>query len=139
MGTPLPPNKPGNNCAWCWGVGKEFGDTTTPHVITAQLYSLQPGEFWEQNDELLLLTPHLMIQGGNPCFFGIDDGIFAWSLQYFGATTFFRVNRNADGLPAFRDSIPPACQLSLVNGLRGPVGNVAFDGHAFFSWNPEDL
>lgn len=139
MGTPLPPNLPGNDCLICWGIGKEFGFAPTPRVVTMQLFSLQPGEFWNPDDEQLLLTPHLLEQAIAPCFWGIDDGIFDWQLQFFAFTTFIRVIRIADGFEVFRDPIGTACQLSINNGRGAPAGGVAFDGHCFISWDPEDL
>lgn len=139
MGTRLPPNEAGNPCGICWGAGKEFGEGPTPTVITAQLYSLQPGEFWNPAHELLLLTPHLLIQGGQPCFWAVQDEFFTWQLQYFNFTTWVRIFLTIGVKQVFRDAIDPACQVSLPNGLAAAANNFAYDGHLLFSWNPEDL
>lgn len=139
MGTPLPPNEPGNDCALCWGVGKPFGDGPTPHMVNASLFMILPGEFWEPSEETLLLSSHQLIQHFGPCFWRVDDGQFVWIFELDGLETRFQVRRNSDNRPVFVGILPEICGTSIESGLFQPLGNVAFSGFANVVWSPGDL
>lgn len=139
MGTPLPPNEPGDNCFVCWGVGKRFGDTTTPRIITVQLFDLQQGDFWNANDEQLLLTPHSLIQGPGPCVYSVNDEKFSWVLVYFFDRTLLIIIRVSDTKVVFRHEATPICLLTIPNELTDPNDVIAINGFANVSWNLEGL
>lgn len=139
MGTPLPPNEPANNCQFCWGVGKPFGDNPTPRVIEARLTRLIPGEFWTDDDDQLLLTTHYLEQRVAPCEWFITDGTFRWSLNYNIQFTSFEVARIADNKIVFVDDQPAPCLVDIPNANIAPAGVVAWNGFANFTWNPEDI
>ncbi|GAH87122.1 unnamed protein product [marine sediment metagenome] len=139
MGTPLPPNERGDLCNVCWGPGKPFGDTPTPHVIIARLTSLLPGEFWDAPAEQLLLVSHYLEQKVAPCEWSINDGSFVWDLNYNVQHTDFDVWRISDHELVFRTPLFFPCAIDLPNSLVDPAGNVAYNGFVNFTWDPEDL
>lgn len=129
MGTPTPPNPGGNQCASCWGVGKEFGPVQTPRVITVTLSGLQPGEEWDADDEMILLTPHLLFQTQFPCTFEIRDDRFQWHINWEPHRTGCCVTRNRDNASVFQQGGGAPCIVVLVNFNDNPVGVAAFSGH----------
>lgn len=139
MGTPLPPNEPGDNCFVCWGVGKKFGNTTTPRIINVRLSALSPGDFWDPADEQLLLTPHSLVQGPGPCRFQVSDAKFSWELIYFFDRTLLSIIRLSDTKVVFRHEAGPNCLTSIPNQLIVPTDVVAFNGFANIDWNLEGL
>jgi len=139
MGTPLPPNKPGNLCSYCWGIGKKFGDTQTPYVLRVQLFDLQPGEFWDPDQEMLLYTPKLLEQTGDPCIFNIHDGAFAWTWYFTATVTAAVVKHVATDTDVFRSAVGQECQLSFSSDIIQPLGEFAMFGSILATWNPEDL
>jgi len=139
MGTPMPRNRPGIPCLNCWGPGEEFGDTPTPHVITVQLFDLEPGENWDPDLEQLLLTPHLLTQTNDPCVYNLSDEHFAWTWYFELTVTAVSVKHIATDSDVFLVSTPPKCQLSLPSDLVQPVFNYAYHGTIVATWNPMDL
>lgn len=139
MGTPLPPNEPGNLCAICWGAGKPLGDSPTPTVIQARLTSLLPGFAWNPDDEQLLWTTHYLTQRGNACEFRIQDGTFEWFLFFGPTNTHFSVTRNADGFLVFFHGTDQPCELDLDNELTLFTDGIAHNGFANLTWDLEGL
>jgi len=139
MGTPLPPNEPGDNCFVCWGVGKSFGNTTTPRKIGVQLFGLEPGDFWDADDDQLLLTPHCLIQGPGACRWQVSDARFSWELIYFFDKTLLSIIRLSDTKVVFRHESSPICLTFIPNELTDPDDVVAFNGNATVSWSLEGL
>lgn len=139
MGTPLPPNEPAAACALCWGPGKAFGNGPPPKVIRMDLCGLQPGEDWEPGDEQLLLTPHFLEKAFGPCNWEIRDAVYNYSLEFDIGWTGCSVTRIVDNKQAFQAASLPICQTVLSSDLHDPVGVVAYDGQAVFTWNPGDL
>lgn len=135
MGTPLPPNESGNRCDSCWGLGKEFGDTTTPRVVEATLISIEPGELWVASDDQQLLTPHSLIQTAHSCSWLIDDGTFIWSLNYNVQFTSFEVKRKSDNKEVFVDPLGDPCHVVVPNGHTDPAGVIAFNGYVVLDWD----
>lgn len=135
MGTPLPANEPGDNCFVCWGVDKEFGNTTTPRIITVQLSGLLPGAFWRPADQQLLLTPHSLIQGPGACRFQVTDAEFSWTLFYLFDRTIFTILRLFDTRSAFLHESIQKCRTSLPNDHTAPLNVIAYNGTASISWS----
>lgn len=128
MGTPLPPNPPGNICANCWGPGEVFGNVATPKYVTVTLSGLKAGEFWVPADETLLLTPHVLIQSMFPCTFEVRDETFQWHLVWDPARTSASVIRIVDNESAFQQGNGDVCVQSLGNFSDEFDGVISFDG-----------
>ncbi len=139
MGTPLPPNEPGFPCNVCWGPGTRFGIADTPKFITAQLFDIQQGEFWEPADEQLLLTPHLLEQLGPGCIWRLNDGTFLFQFLFAPSFTQLNVSHFPSASSAFIAFEFPACLLEVPSVLLTPAGNFGFAGNAVITWNPEGL
>jgi len=139
MGTPLPPNEPGNLCSYCWGPGKEFGETPTPRVLICQLFDLQPAEHWDPTLEQYLWTEHYLLQTADPCVFNISDGKFAWTFYFTPTATAAVVKHIVTDSDAFRASIAIECQLSFASDIIQPIFEYAMFGSILARWNPEDL
>ena len=134
MGTPLPPNKDGNLCAYCWGIGKKFGDIPTPRYVKVQLANLQPGEFWNPDHESLLLYPHILSREIVVCSFSIDDGIFEWRWELRGGSSTFEVQRQSDGKLVTIVIDEPVCQTVFQDPRTSPVNRVAVGSLATVSF-----
>lgn len=135
MGTPLTANEPGDDCIFCWGVGKRFGDTTTPRVIIVTLTNLITGDFGSSTIAAQLLVPHLLEQTIAPCVWEIETDGFLWRLNFPAGVTTLVVERISDGRRAFLDNFPPPCSLTFDNALALPANNIAFGGSASISWS----
>ncbi len=46
MGTPAPIFSDGLDCGFCWGIGKTFGDGTTPKYITLDIVGNIKSDIW---------------------------------------------------------------------------------------------
>ncbi len=139
MGTPLPPNEPGNDCILCWGTGKPFGDGPTPTVIQLRLTSLLPGEFADEADFDNLLVTHWLVQTGLPCLYNIIDGNISWNVNWNPTNTNISVVNLNTVRQVFNNLTFTKCQLDLPNQLTGPDGNIAFGGFANITWDLEGL
>ncbi len=139
MGTPLPPNEPGNDCLVCWGPAKDFGDGATPTVIQLRLTSLLPGEFADQADFDNLLVTHWLQQTGLPCLYNIIDGNISWNVNWNPTNTNISVFNINTVRPVFNNLTFTKCQLDLPNQLTGPTGTIAFGGFANITWDLEGL
>ena len=139
MGTPLPPNEPGNPCTVCWGVGKPFGEAPTPKTLEVRLTSLLPGELWEEELEQLLLTTHYLEQTLSPCFWKIKDGEFTWSLSFDAGATIIQVIRTLQTGTVFASEVYEECVVDIENHITSPNNVFAYNGFANITWNPEDL
>jgi len=139
MGTPLPPNEPGNPCTVCWGVGKSFGDGPTPKVIELRLTSLLPGEYADEADFDNLLVTHWLEQTGLPCVYNIIDGMLSWSVNWNPTNTYISVYNFGTLRTVFHNLTVEKCLLDLPNQNTGPDDNIAWNGFANITWNPEDL
>ena len=139
MGTPLPPNLPGDPCTVCWGPGKPFGDGPTPKVIELRLTSILPGELWEDELEQLLLTTHWLEQQPSPCFYKIKDAEFTWSLSWSAGATIVQVIRTLETGTVFAAEIFEECVVDIPNHITTPGNVFAYGGFANATWNPEDL
>lgn len=135
MGTPLPPNEPGNNCPNCWGPAKPFGDGNTPKVLTVQLFDLAQGINWIPALQKLLLTPHLLIQGPLPCNYGVEDAEFAWSWVWTPTRTAAEVLHLETDSRAFLASVGTLCSTAFDNDNIQPIGNYAFNGSIETTWS----
>ena len=139
MGTRLPRNEPGNNCPVCFGPGKAFGDVVTPHVMQMRLTSLLPGEHWDDAYELTLLTTHWLEQTAQPCLWEIFDAPLRWRLEWHPAITIVSVRDLVTLKFAFVSSQPPICAVDVPSDIIDPVGNIAWNGFANFTWDEEGL
>ncbi|KKL95120.1 hypothetical protein LCGC14_1857800 [marine sediment metagenome] len=139
MGTPLPPNQSGNDCTVCWGTGKPFGDGPTPTVIQLRLTSLLPGEFEDLADFQNLLVTHWLTQQVDPCRFEITDRGFLWFVEWAPTATLVAVRDLSSLRFVFVATLPAICQVDMPSDIAGPAGNIAWNGFANITWNPEDL
>ena len=135
MGTPLTANEPGDNCSSCWGLGKAFGDTVTPHIIRVTLSALFQGALGSSSEDQLLITPQLLIQEAAPCQWAILAGGFEWRVNFAVPLTTLIVRRLSDNKRAFVDDAPPPCSLPFPNALETAPDNVAYGGVATITWS----
>ena len=134
MGTPLPPNEPGEDCTRCWGPAQPFGTGPTPKVLTLKFTGLQQGEFWVPEAEQSLLAPHSCIQTFFPCQW--DEFAPSWFARVaFGdvatriSLTYTPTNRRA-----FDVIVPPRCTRSELNGITTFPTFFAFGGQVDITW-----
>lgn len=139
MGTPLPPNEPGQPCALCFGAGQPFGAGDTPKFITLSLEALVPGQFWIPEDEQLLLTPHLLSQTGIACSWSLEDRAYQWFVLWRAVGNLILVRQIATFQSVFSSFDDDPCLLEYSNDNDESFGNVAFGGKSLITWNPEGL
>lgn len=139
MGTPLPPNEPGTPCTRCFGIGKAFGDVSTPKFITVQLHDLQPGDFWDPDDEQELLTPTLLSQAGLACDWNLGTSAFTWIWAWRGAGSTIIIQHTPTNKRAFESFAAPNCLLEYSSDLVVPANNFTFAGRITMDWNTEGL
>ena len=139
MGTPLLPNEPGFTCHICWGHAKPFGIAPTPKVIQIRLTALLPGE--HATDEVMqnLLVTHYLEQQPDPCRYEITDGAFLWFVEWAPTATLIAVRNTITLRFAFVVVTPAICQVDLPSDISGPLGNIAWNGFANITWDPEGL
>lgn len=110
----------GDTCSICWGVGKSFGTSPTPSVVTAVFSDIElppflpPGDFFN-------LTLRLDQLPGLPCVWqgGAGDFVAAWSLQLAGSTVLLNFD-----LDRFFTSIDPGpCEKSFQGDLSLSLPN----------------
>lgn len=135
MGTPLPPNEPGDPCGTCWGIGKAFGDGDTPKFIKMKFSDFLPGEFWTQELDDFLKLEHLMIQDVPACtWFVIDQGI-VWALSWNLPAATILIQQIVPLRPAFEVLVGIQCQLEYSNQIVAPAGVICYDGKVTIDWD----
>ncbi len=139
MGTPLPPNEPGDTCSVCWGPDKPFGDGVTPHVLTVNFKMLQQGQFWDPTKEQTLLAPHLLIQGPSACSWSLQSADWLVSVTFSPTEVDVSLRILPSGSFAFRQRLALPCLYRYFNSFTAPAGLVAFGGLADLSWDLEGL
>lgn len=139
MGTPLPPNEPGNPCTVCWGVGKAFGDEPTPKVIQLRLTSLLPGEYSDEADFDNLLVTHYLEQTGLPCLYEIIDGMLSWTVNWNPTNTYISVYNFGTLRTVFHNLTGEICLVDVPNQNTSPDDNIAWNGFANITWDLEGL
>lgn len=139
MGTPLPPNEPGQPCALCFGIGQPFGDAVTPKFISLNLFDIQPGQFWRDADESLLLGPPFLIQTMIPCEWFGSDGTFQWFVLWRAVGNLIFVKDLVSGADVFSTFGDSPCLLEYGNDITTPTNKYGFDGNAKITWSVEGL
>lgn len=139
MGTPLPPNEPGDPCTVCWGPGKEFGSGPTPKVIQLRLTRLLPGEHYTEASEQFLLTTHHLEQLYAPCYYTIDARGFRLDVLFWLGSTHVLVSHVDEGWGVFYNTTAPECSLDLENLFTSPADNVMYGGFANITWSTKGL
>lgn len=139
MGTPLPPNEPGNDCTVCWGAGKRFGDNPTPKILTVTLHDLEPGVFWWDSLESLLYTPHLLIQTASTCVWYVEDEHFSWHVDFLLAKTSISITQIVNSAIVLASDKLGPCETNIPNEITAPAGVFAINGWASIGWDPEGL
>ena len=139
MGTPLPPNQPGNLCDLCWGPGKPLGPPPTPTTIVMRLTSMLPGDNFTPELEQLLLTSHYLVQTFEPCIWRIDDGSFIWRWLFFPGLSQCEVFSGPPVRNSFTGTVAAPCLLDLANLSTTPADQVMFGGFANITWDLEGL
>ena len=139
MGTPLPPNEPAVPCPTCWGPGKPFGDSVTPHAVSLTFTGLKPAEFWIPAAEQSILIPHLCVNTGSPCQWHLFFGNYAIALVWGPAGTILSFTNTATSRFLFLHQALDACLHGYPNDLVEPVGRQAFGGSVSITWSLEGL
>lgn len=139
MGTPQPPNKPGDACPLCFGPGTEFGDVDTPYWIEAYFNMLQPAEHWIEGDEQLLLQKHLLPQKGVECQWELTFGDYTINVNWnvMGTTIVFANNNT--GRLVFMVESDDICQTDLYNDIERFAGFQAMFGMVHITWNQREV
>jgi len=139
MGTPLPPNEPGDLCNNCWGAGNPFGDGPTPMYIWVQLFDYKPGPLWDDSFSEFVNMPHLLPQKYYPCAWELIAGNFLirWELylgstgaimQQISPTAYFWVGGRV-----------PRCLTEMVDPLPVSGQHAATGGTLKMWWDEEGL
>jgi len=139
MGTPLPPNEPGNPCTNCFGFGKAFGELVTPKVIQLRLTSLLPGEFYDQDFEQFLLTTHYLEQYTSPCHYRIESNDFRFDLLWYTIQTVVQILHLPTYRQVFDNTSALGCSTDIENLLVNPTGVITYGGFANITWDREGL
>ena len=139
MGTPLPPNEPGEPCNVCWGPGQLLGPLPTPRFVIAQLFDMLPGDNFTPALEQLLITPHLLRQTINPCIWQIIDPPFTWQWVFTLTVSQCLVFSPPPVRNFFTGSSPDLCLLDVPNLATNPADQVMFRGFATLTWALEGL
>jgi len=139
MGTPLPPNEPGNIGNKCWGDGKPFGPGPTPRVIKLRLTRLLQGEFGNDAVEQNMLMTHLLEQTATPLKFEIYDGRFYWFVDWSQSATLIAVRDTISLRFCFGVISPYICQLDLANDYDRWASTIMYGGFANITWDREGL
>lgn len=139
MGTPLPPNEPGEPCEVCWGPGKPFGDPATPKYISMQWIDYFPGDLWDEDLESILLLPQLMIQTAFPCTWAVIVEGIAFALGYETGNTALVIQRVSPFEQAFRHLGGVECLLTYPNEITTPAGVIAYGGKVVLTWTTKGL
>jgi len=139
MGTPLPPNEPGVTCSLCWGLDEAFGDSPTPRVMQVQYSGIQPGQYWDADDEQWILTPHYLLQTANPCFW--TEGVAGWVhyLEYNAVSDLLQLRKAIPFGLYFNANIAAGCHLTIYSDLTSWSGVAGYGGQAEISYNTEGL
>ena len=130
MGTPQPPNPPGDECALCWGPGGALGDLPTPRYATMTLHNMLPGDNYTPELEQLLLTPHLLEQTFDPCRWEVRDGQFVWQWILTPNRSECQVFSGPPHRQFFNGDIAEECITVLTNLALAPADNVLYSGFA---------
>lgn len=139
MGTPLPPNEPGNDCNNCFGPGKTFGDVTTPHVIQLRLTSLLPGQHYTPEWEQFLLTTHYLEQSVDPCQYRIDSNDFRFDVIWGVFNSAVQVVYLPRAWQVFDAPAAELCVIDVPNNLQTAPGTIMYAGFANITWDLEGL
>lgn len=139
MGTPLEPNEPGTACPLCWGPGKPFGDGETPRMMQLKFVSLEPGEYWIDDDEELLLMPHLLVDSGWACQWGLDFGSYNASLVWGPSMTIITCVNTVTGKNVFYHQAGNPCEQVYANQNTIATNKQAFNGYVEIDWESEGL
>lgn len=139
MGTPVPPNEPGDLCTICWGPGRPHGPGPTPKVLRLVFSGLLPGEFWSSADEQSLLWPHYLIQSGVPCDWLELSTRWRCQFSYTPITVWIVLRNLATNRLAFLAIIPPSCTLFEPNEITDPLTNFAYSGNVTVDWDLKGL
>jgi len=139
MGTPLPPNEPGDDCTTCFGSGKTFGDVVTPKFVWIQLFDYSPGPLWSDGDDAFLSIPHLLPQKYAPCRWESFDGNILLQWQFTSYSTAAIMNRvdpyGYYGIFGYFGK----CLNELVDVTGSQPNSIAFGGTLKMWWDTEGL
>ena len=139
MGTPLPPNEPGDDCTRCWGPIKTFGPGPTPKILQLRFTNLEPGQFWVPAAEQSLLAPHYCIQTIFPCQWDQHAPTWFARVAYGDVATRILLEYRPTNRVAFDAIVPPTCTLSELNRLTAFPAVFAFNGKVEITWDLEGL
>ncbi len=139
MGTPLPPNEPGDPCVNCWGFGKQFGDGETPLQVELQFVDLQPGEFFDPALDQFIITPHTLIQFNSACRYRVEASDFRFQIIWDPTRTVVQAVHLPTGRQIFDNTTAPLCATDVPNNLVNPGGVMMFGGNAMITWSLQGL
>jgi len=139
MGTPLPPNEPGEDCTVCWGTDKTFGPGHTPKYLWLRITELTPGAFWNPALEAELLLPHLLVQTEAPCGYGLMTPNISYSWGFAYGRTYVLVADISTGRSFLSNNPDDECATSVRDWWTEGSQVAAYGGLGTISWNPEYL
>ena len=139
MGTPLPPNQPGNFGNLCFGIDKPLGPGPTPRFIKLRLTRLLQGEFGTDEIEQNMLTTHLLKQQVDPLRFEITDGNFLWFVEWAPTATLIAVRDLISLRFSFAVITPELCAIDLPSDIVDAEGAIMWGGFANVTWDLEGL
>ena len=110
MGEPVGDEySPGDDATVCWGLGKTFGDVSTPKSVYLTFTGLLGG--WINANKTFIATQRV----GFPFIWDFDDGNFVGFWTYTAINCSARVSSPGGGAPHFT-LFGNFCALVAVNG-----------------------
>jgi hypothetical protein len=128
VGTPIDKTPVGNDCINCWGLGKTFGDVSTPGILTVTLSGILTGDLWgpsfpespNGSFELCQILPCTWQYNVSPYLITVVFG-----------SDFTQVSAVVESLYiGFTSLNNPACVLEVDNELDSPIGTEYYGGNA---------
>ena len=139
MGTPIPPNEPGESCSFCFGPGKIWDGQPTPKFVTMHFYGWMPGASYESRFEQTLLSPLLLQQTIWPCAYFLKVGDLEIGFEFAALNSNAYIFAAPYLTPYFFGYSNNPCELVIASDLIESGGDGTYGGWFSVSWNPEDL
>lgn len=104
-----------------------------------EFQGFNPGPAWDPSFEMILLAPHYLIQGVNPCEYQVTDQGVQFYLKWWAAMTLISIIDQVGGLEFFKADEASPCLILMNNELQVFQNPATVDGIVTVTWNPGDL
>ncbi len=137
MGTALPPNEPGTNCALCFGTPASLG-LVTPKFITVNFAGVLPGASFL--DTHVIPSGNYRLQQVANCLWRLTiPGVANVEAGFGLARTRIAFDQGGSGSPTWLGILGAPC-ATVISGpeAKSPFG-VVWNGTLTISWSQEGL